>query len=143
MSRRRAAPRNRLGTTEPPLAHSRTAAVPFCTMLQVCFGTVYAWSFFQTLLVRQLGWSFTDTALAFSIAIFSLGLSAAGAGALLPRMGPRRLALTGSLMFSGGYLIAGLALHVHSLVLFCLGYGVIGGAGIGLGYVTPVATVAK
>ncbi len=125
------------------MTNSRIAAVLFCTALQVCFGTVYAWSFFQTLLVRQLGWSFTDTALAFSIAIFSLGLSAACAGALLPRVGPRRLALTGSLMFSGGYLIAGLALHVDSLVLFYLGYGVIGGAGIGLGYVTPVATVAK
>ena len=125
------------------MANSRTMAVLYCTVLQVCFGTVYAWSFFQTLLVRQLGWSFTDTALAFSIAIFSLGMSAAGAGALLPRLGPRKLALAGSIMFSGGYLIAGLALHLDSLALFYLGYGVIGGAGIGLGYVTPVATVAK
>ena len=125
------------------MAHSRTAAVLYCTVLQVCFGTVYAWSFFQTLLVRQLGWSFTDTALAFSITIFSLGMSAAGAGMILPKVGPRRLALAGSVMFSGGYMIAGLALQLDSLALFYLGYGVIGGAGIGLGYVTPVATVAK
>ena len=121
----------------------RSMTALFCTFLQVCFGTVYAWSFFQTLLVRQLGWSFTETAWAFSLAIFSLGTSAAWAGALLPRVGPRRLAVAGSLMFSSGYLLAGLALHLDYLPLFYVGYGVIGGAGIGLGYVTPVATVAK
>ncbi len=126
-----------------PLAESRIAALFYCTVLQVCLGTVYAWSFFQTLLVRQLGWSFTDTALAFGITIFSLGMSAAGAGMILPKVGPKRLALAGSVMFSGGYMVAGLALTLDSLALFCLGYGVIGGAGIGLGYVTPVATVAK
>lgn len=121
----------------------RSMTALFCTFLQICFGTVYAWSFFQTLLVRQLGWSFTETAWAFSLAIFSLGTSAAWAGALLPRVGPRRLAVAGSLMFSSGYLLAGLALHLDYLPLFYVGYGVIGGAGIGLGYVTPVATVAK
>ena len=121
----------------------RVIVATLCTALQVCFGTVYAWSFFQTLLVRQLGWTFTETAWAFSITIFSLGMSAAWAGAALPRLGPRKLALAGSVMFSGGYLIGGLALHLDWLPLFYLGYGVIGGAGIGLGYVTPVATVAK
>ena len=121
----------------------RAVIVLLCTMLQICFGTVYAWSFFQTLLVAQLGWSFTDSAIAFSVAIFSLGTSAAWAGAALLRLGPRKLALAGSAMFSVGYLIAGLALHLDAILLFYLGYGVIGGAGIGLGYVTPVATVAK
>ncbi len=112
-------------------------------MLQICFGTVYAWSFFQTMLVHQSGWSHTETAWAFSIAIFSLGISAAWAGSALGRLGPRRLALAGSVMFSGGYVIASAALWLEFLPLFYLGYGVIGGAGIGLGYVTPVATVAK
>ncbi len=112
-------------------------------MLQICFGTVYAWSFFQTMLVHQSGWTHTETAWAFSIAIFSLGTSAAWAGSALGRLGPRRLALAGSLMFSGGYAIASAALWLEFLPLFYLGYGVIGGAGIGLGYVTPVATVAK
>ena len=121
----------------------RIAIALFCTFLQVCFGTVYAWSFFQTMLVRQVGWTHTQTAWAFSIAIFSLGVSAAWAGNMLPRLGPRFLALTGSILFSGGYLISGLALHLDVIPLFYLGYGVIGGAGIGLGYVTPVATVAK
>ncbi len=121
----------------------RSLMALFCTVLQVCFGTVYAWSFFQTLLVRQLGWTFTETAWAFSLTILSLGTSAAWAGALLPRVGPRRLAVTGSVMFSVGYVLASLALRWDMLALFYVGYGVIGGAGIGLGYVTPVATVAK
>ena len=121
----------------------RSVIALLCTLLQLCFGTVYAWSFFQTILVRQLGWTFTETAWAFSIAIFSLGTSAAWAGATLPRFGPRKLAVAGSVMFSGGYMIASLALHIDFIPLFYLGYGVIGGAGIGLGYVTPVATAAK
>ena len=62
---------------------------------------------------------------------------------MLPRVGPRRLAVAGSVMFSGGYLIAGLALHLDAIILFYLGYSVVAGAGMGLGYMTPVATVAK
>ena len=121
----------------------RTVIALFCTTLQVCLGTVYAWSFFQTILVRQSGWTFTQSAWAFSITIFTLGVSAAWAGQALPRQGPRKLALLGSALFSVGYLIGGLALHLDWIPLFYLGYGVIGGAGIGMGYVTPVATVAK
>ena len=121
----------------------RTVIALLCTTLQLCFGTVYAWSFFQTMLVRQVGWTFSETAWAFSITIFSLGVSAAWAGQMLPRFGPRKLAVIGSVLFSGGYVIAAGALTLDMLPLFYLGYGVIGGAGIGLGYVTPVATVAK
>ena len=125
------------------IAIPRTITVLLCTGLQLCFGTVYAWSFFQIMLVRQLGWTYTDTAIAFGLAIFSLGISAAWAGGALPRLGPRKLALAGSVMFSVGYLVAAFALEHNNLLLFYLGYGVIGGAGIGFGYVTPVATVAK
>ncbi|MYB19093.1 MAG: OFA family MFS transporter [Holophagales bacterium] len=121
----------------------RTVIALLCTTLQLCFGTVYAWSFFQTMLVRQAGWTFSQTAWAFSITIFSLGVSAAWAGQVLPRLGPRKLAVIGSILFSGGYIIAAAALRLDMLPLFYIGYGVIGGAGIGLGYVTPVATVAK
>ena len=121
----------------------RTVIALVCTTLQLCFGTVYAWSFFQTMLVRQAGWTFSQTAWAFSITIFTLGVSAAWAGQVLPRFGPRKLAVIGSVLFSGGYIIAAGALTLDMLPLFYLGYGVIGGAGIGLGYVTPVATVAK
>ncbi len=121
----------------------RTVIALVCTTLQLCFGTVYAWSFFQTMLVRQAGWTFSQTAWAFSITIFTLGVSAAWAGHMLPRFGPRKLAVIGSVLFSAGYVVAAGALTLDMLPLFYLGYGVIGGAGIGLGYVTPVATVAK
>ena len=121
----------------------RSVIALFCTVLQVCLGTVYAWSFFQTMLVRDIGWTFSQTAAAFSITIFTLGVSAALAGQALPRLGPRFLAVLGSVLFSVGYLLASLALSLDSIWLFYLGYGVIGGAGIGMGYVTPVATAAK
>ncbi len=121
----------------------RSIIVVFCTLLQLCLGTVYAWSFFQTMLVRDFGWSFSQGAAAFSITIFCLGVSAALAGQALPKLGPKALAVTGSALFSGGYLVASLALSMDSTWLFYLGYGVLGGAGIGMGYVTPVATAAK
>ncbi|MXX56424.1 MAG: OFA family MFS transporter [Gemmatimonadetes bacterium] len=114
-----------------------------CTMLQMCLGTVYAWSFFQTMLARQYGWNNTETVLSFCLAIFFLGISAGWAGQMLPKWGPRVLALTGSVLFCAGYVIASLALQLDNVTLFYLGYGVIGGAGIGMGYVTPVVTVAK
>ena len=125
------------------IAVPRTVIVLLCTILQLCFGTVYAWSFFQTMLVRQLEWTNTETAVAFAVTIFSLGIAAAWAGMVLPRLGPRKLALAGSILFSLGYLVAALALERDNLLLFYFGYGVIGGAGIGFGYVTPVATAAK
>ena len=121
----------------------RSLILLFCTLLQLCLGTVYAWSFFQTMLVRDFGWTFSETAAAFSITIFFLGVSAAIAGQALPRLGPRVLAVTGSVLFSAGYMIAGLALSLDAIWLFYLGYGVLSGAGMGMGYVTPVATVVK
>ena len=121
----------------------RHLIVVVCTLLQLCLGTVYAWSFFQSILVSQLGWTYIQTAYAFSITIFSLGIAAAWAGRALPRFGPRKLATLGSALFAGGYVMAGTALEMESMALFYLGYGCVGGAGIGLGYVTPVATAAK
>ncbi|MGB4586186.1 MAG: OFA family MFS transporter [Rectinemataceae bacterium] len=112
-------------------------------LLMVCLGTVYAWSYFQTPIMKQFGWNNAQVSLTFSFAIFFLGVSAAVGGVMLPRMGPRVLALSGSLLFSLGYAAAGLALSLKSLPLLYIGYGVIGGTGLGLGYVTPVATIAK
>ena len=112
-------------------------------LLQMCLGTVYAWSFFQKPLVSACGWSNTQAAWVFSIAICFLGLSAAWGGTKLDRFGPRKMAMTGGVLFGLGYIIGGIALSVRSLPLLYLGYGVIGGCGLGLGYVTPVATVAK
>lgn len=115
----------------------------FGTLLQVCLGTVYAWSFFQKPLVAAYGWSNSQVAWTFSTAICCLGLAAAWGGMKLSKSGPRKLAMAGGILFGAGYLVAALALSVHSLVLLYIGYGFIGGAGLGLGYVTPVATAAK
>ncbi len=121
------------------------------TVLQCCLGTVYAWSYFQDPLTKSYCWTNSEVMLAFSLAICFLGLAAAFGGMNLKRFGPRKLAVTGGVLFGAGYLLAGLALSLcghptygrFALPLLYLGYGVIGGIGLGLGYVTPVATVAK
>jgi MFS transporter, OFA family, oxalate/formate antiporter len=122
---------------------SRWLVAAMGTALQLCLGTVYAWSYFQNPLVEEYGWSNGQVAWVFSLAICFLGLAAAWGGLQLPRFGPRKLAVTGGLLFGAGYLLAALALRQRSLLLLDLGYGVLGGVGLGLGYVTPVATVAK
>lgn len=114
-----------------------------CTLLMVNLGTVYAWSFFQKPLCDAYSWSNSQAAWAFSLAICFLGLAAAVGGAVLQKTGPTVLSLLGALLFGSGYLLAALALRLHSLPLLYLGYGVVGGTGLGLAYVTPVATVAK
>jgi len=122
---------------------NRWFMVVMATILMVCLGTVYAWSYFQTPIMESYGWNNSQVSLTFSLAIFFLGLSAAVGGVFLPKLGPRTLALSGSILFSVGYAISGIALSIPSLPLLYLGYGVIGGTGLGLGYVTPVATIVK
>ncbi len=113
------------------------------TVLQLCLGTVYAWSFFQKPLVNTFGWTNTQVAWTFSFAICFLGLAAAWGGINLPKYGPQKLAVIGGLFYGLGYLIAACALHLKSLPLLYFGFGVVGGIGLGLGYVTPVATSVK
>lgn len=113
------------------------------TLLQLALGTVYAWSFFQQPIMAANNWTNSEAAWAFSLAIFFLGLAAAWGGINLPKFGPRKLAMGGGVLFSLGYFLAAYALYIKSLTLLYVGYGVIGGLGLGLGYVTPVATAAK
>ncbi|MCY2928477.1 MAG: OFA family MFS transporter [Planctomycetota bacterium] len=113
------------------------------TLLQLCLGTVYAWSGLEKPLRETYGWTKPQVTLTFSIAIAALGLAAAWGGVNLSRFGPRKLAMIGGALFGAGYLLGALGLYLHSLPLLYLGYGAVGGAGLGLGYVTPVATAAK
>lgn len=113
------------------------------TLLQVVLGTVYAWSFFQKPIMIEYGWTNVQTMWIFSIAILFLGLSAAVGGLILPKYGPQKLATIGAILYGSGYLISAYAMSVSSLPLFYGGFGVIGGIGLGLGYVTPVSTVSK
>ena len=122
---------------------NRWLIATMCTVLQLCLGTVYAWSYFQPLLVEQFRWSNTATSWAFGVTNCCLGLSAAWGGINLARIGPRKLALAGGVLFAAGYALAAVALAVKSLILFYLGYGAVAGIGIGLGYVTPMSTVTK
>lgn len=113
------------------------------TLLMICLGTVYAWSYFQKPLVETFGWSNSQVMWAFNLAICFLGLAAAWGGINLAKYGPTKLAVLGGIFFGTGYLIGSFALSQSMLWLLLLGYGVIGGIGLGLGYVTPVATAAK
>ncbi|MGB9686565.1 MAG: OFA family MFS transporter [Rectinema subterraneum] len=113
------------------------------TILMICFGTVYSWSYFQTPIMQAYGWNNAQVSLTFSFAIFFIGIAAAVGGILLSKTSPMRMALLGSILFSIGYFIAGYAFSIRSLALLYIGYGVVGGTGLGLGYVTPVTTIAK
>jgi OFA family oxalate/formate antiporter-like MFS transporter len=113
------------------------------TLLQVCLGTVYAWSFFQKPIMADFHWNNAQVMWIFSLAICFLGLAAAWGGINLAKFGPRKLAMAGGLLYGLGYLLAAFAMQQKSLPLFYASFGVIGGIGLGLGYVTPVATSAK
>ncbi len=90
-------------------ASNRWILATLCSVLSLCLGAVYAWSYFQPLLVEEYRWSNTQTSWAFSLNIFFLGLSAALGGINLPRIGPKKLAVAGALLFTGGYAVAAAA----------------------------------
>lgn len=113
------------------------------TLLMIVLGTVYAWSFFQKPIVETYGWSNSGVAWAFSVNILCLGLAAAWGGINMPKYGPTRLAVIGAIMYSVGFMLGALAFKLQSLPLLIIGFGIVGGAGIGLGYVTPVVSASK
>src|SRR6266853_1779392 len=105
--------------------------------LQIALGAVYAWSVFRVPLSKQFGWSISEVTLTFTISIFVLGFAAFFGGLWLNRKGPRIVALTGGALYGLGVFLASFS---HSLSWLYLSYGVIGGVGLGLGYIVPVAT---
>ena len=126
--------------------------VPIASVaIHLCIGSVYAWSIYNPALTRVFGvvtpaaqdWSLAQTNRVFTIAIVFLGLSAALAGKWLEDVGPRRVGTVAALCWGGGYLVGGLGIELHQLWLVYLGYGVIGGCGLGLGYVSPVSTLIR
>ena len=111
--------------------------------LMACLGTVYAWSVYTRPLQRAFGWSSAEATAPFSVAILFLGIGAVLGGRWQDRAGPRRVALVGALLWGAGNLLAGLGTARFGVVWLCLAYGLLGGLGLGLGYVTPVAAVTK
>ncbi|AKU33940.1 MFS transporter [Lacticaseibacillus paracasei] len=110
-------------------------------LLHLIIGSVYAWSVFTGPIAKQTGWALSSVTVAFSIAIFFLGMSAAFMGRLVERFGPRLTGTVAALLYGSGILLTGLAVQLESLPLLYIGYGVVGGLGLGAGYVTPVSTI--
>jgi MFS family permease len=113
------------------------------TALMSVLGAVYAFSLFTQPLVAAFGWSRTTATTPFALSILFLGAGALVGGRWQDRYGPRPVALAGALLWGAGNVLAGLGTSALGAWWMCLTYGAVGGFGIGLGYVTPVATVAK
>ncbi|MFS8980157.1 OFA family MFS transporter [Cupriavidus necator] len=130
---------------------NRWMVPPAALALHLCIGEAYAFSVFNEPLTRILGvtqsapgdWQLTTLGWVFSLAIFFLGISAAFAGKWLEKVGPRRTMFTAACCFGGGFLVSALGIWLHQIWLVYLGYGVLGGIGLGLGYVSPVSTLIR
>jgi MFS family permease len=143
---------------------SRWLVPPAALSIHLAIGQVYAFSVFKkplNYLVQvstsggglkalpgvdspsPMDWKFTDLGWIFSLAIVFLGLSAAVFGKWLERVGPRKAMFTSAVCFASGFVVSALGVQLHQLWLIYLGYGVIGGIGLGIGYISPVSTLIK
>lgn len=134
-----------------PPGFNRWKVPPASVAIHLCLGSVYAWSLFNPPLTRVLGvvgsaaddWSLSSVVWIFSVAIVFLGLSAAFGGRWLEQVGPRMVGVVSTICWCGGFLLSALGAEWHQLWMLYLGYGVIGGCGLGLGYVSPVSTLIR
>ena len=110
-------------------------------LMQVALGAVYAWSVFRNPLTRQFGWSIAQVTWTFTICIFVLGVAAFFGGLWLNRKGPRIVAFTAAFLYGLGVFLA--SFSAHKLWWLYLSYGVIGGTGLGFGYIVPIAVLVK
>lgn len=111
--------------------------------IHISIGSVYAWSNFTNPLIQQFGWTASQVQLTFSLAILFLGLSAAFMGHFVEKHGPRKAGLVAAVFFGVGTFGSGFAVNMESLSLLYLCYGVLGGIGLGVGYIAPVSTLVK
>ena len=131
--------------------YNRWLIPPAALAIHLAIGQVYAISVFNLPLSKLLGitesapgdWKLTEIGWIFSIAIVFLGLSAALFGKWLEREGPRKAMFVAALCFSGGFFVSALGVYLHTIWLVYLGYGVLGGIGLGIGYTSPVSTLVK
>ncbi|HEP1423532.1 L-lactate MFS transporter [Streptococcus pyogenes] len=113
------------------------------TLLHLMLGSTYAWSVYRNPILQETGWDQAPVAFAFSLAIFCLGLSAAFMGNLVEQYGPRLTGTVSAILYASGNMLTGLAIDRKEIWLLYIGYGVIGGLGLGAGYITPISTIIK
>lgn len=138
-------------STIAPPGYNRWRVPPAALAIHLCIGQIYAYSVFNKPLSQLLGltqpiegdWSLVQIGYIFSIALFCLGASAAVFGRWLERVGPRKAMFVSALCFSGGFVLSALGVWWHQIWLLYLGNGVLGGIGLGLGYISPVSTLIK
>jgi MFS family permease len=125
--------------------YSRWLVPPAALAIHLSIGQAYAFSVFKNPLLAYgaPAWSMKEIGYIFSIAIAFLGISAAVFGKWLETAGPRKAMFASATCFGSGFLIASLGVSMHSLPIIYLGYGVVGGIGLGLGYISPVSTLIK
>ena len=116
---------------------------PAALAVHLCIGQAYATSVYKTALVNHFDVSLTAIGIIFSIAIVMLGLSAAVFGTWVDKNGPRAAMFTAAVFWVAGFLVGALGIYTKQLWLVYLGYGVLGGIGLGIGYISPVSTLIK
>ncbi len=138
-------------TIAPP-GFNRWLIPPAALAVHLCIGEIYGFSVFNVPLTRVVGisrslegqdWTIPQVGWIYSIALIMLGLSAALFGRWVERVGPRKTIVFSACCFCGGLVIASLGVSLHNIWVVYLGYGVIGGIGLGLGYIAPVSTLVK
>jgi len=137
--------------TLAPSGYSRWLIPPAALSVHLCIGQAYAFSVFNLPMSRLIGisqsafddWKLTELGWIFSLAIFFLGASAALLGRWVEEGGPRRAMFTAALCWAGGFLVSALGVYLHNLWIIYLGYGVLGGFGLGIGYISPVSTLIR
>jgi len=130
---------------------SRWMVPPAALCVHLCIGQAYAFSVFNLPMTKLIGitqsapddWSLPELGWIFSIAIFFLGVSAAVFGRWVEEGGPRRAMFTAALCWAGGFIASAIGVYIHNIWLVYLGYGVLGGCGLGIGYISPVSTLIK
>jgi MFS family permease len=131
---------------------SRWLVPPAALCIHLCIGEAYAFSVFTKPMAQAIGvtepkpgldWTVPQLGWIFSLAIVCLGLASAFGGKWVERVGPRLAMFTSAVFFCGGLIVAGIGVNLHLLWLVYLGYGVIGGIGLGIGYISPVSTLIK
>lgn len=111
--------------------------------IHLSIGSIYAYSIYQNPLNETQGWETSSVTLAFSIAIFVLGLTAAFLGKYVEKYGPRTAGLAAAVLYGLGMIGSGLSIQLESLPLFLSTFGVVGGMGLGIGYISPIGTLVE